>query len=60
MCLDMPISIIKSKICIEFVFSKNSSSDKAVKYKLRIALYALHEKGICSTLNGQLHVPQYS
>jgi len=41
------------------VFSKSSFSVKAVKYTLRIALNALHERRICSTVNGQLHVPQY-
>jgi len=36
----MPISLIKSKISREYVFSKSSFSVKAVKYKLHIALYA--------------------
>jgi len=44
------------RIC---ALKKKSFSVKAVKYTLRIALYALHERRICSTVNGQLHVPQY-
>jgi len=39
------------------VFSKSSFSVKTVKYILCIALYTLHERRICSTVNGQLHVP---
>jgi len=35
------------------VFSKSSFSAKIVKYTLSIALYALHERRICSTVNGQ-------
>jgi len=44
----------------DFVFLKSSFSVKAVKYKLRLTLYALHERQIRSTINGRLHVPQYS
>jgi len=55
----MPIALIKTKISREYVFSNSSFRVKAVKNKLRIALYALHERRICSTIKGQLHASQY-
>jgi len=53
----MPISLLKSKIWRKFVFSKSSFSVKAVKYKLRIVLYALHESLFVCCLTSALFRP---